>query len=309
MIKLDNGDSGRSGTSIRFEMISANGHPFEVVTCGEGHRLALCLHGFPEHALSWRNQMPLLAGLGYRVWAPNQRGYGKSYRPQGVSKYRVERLIEDVAGLIDASGAKETVLIAHDWGAVVAWIFAARQIRPLDALIIMNVPHPQCYMERLFRSSQIFRSWYIYFFQLPRIPEWFLTLRHAAMVERAVLRSSSKPQEFPRDLLQVFRDNASQPGAMTAMLNWYRALLRGGSAIRQLRQKFPVIITRTLMIWGEDDVALSKATTYDTHRYVSDLTLRYLPGVSHWVQQDATEAVNAMMKSFLLGEAVPMAQV
>ena len=199
--------------AVRFELIEANGHSFEVATCGQGDRLALCLHGFPEHALSWQNQLPLLAGLGYRAWAPNQRGYGKSFRPRGVSEYRIEKLMEDVAGLIDVSGARQTVLIAHDWGAVVAWSFAARQIRPLDALIIMNVPHPQCYLNRLLRSSQIFRSWYIYFFQLPRIPEWLLTRRHAALVERAILRSSSSPEKFPRDLLQIFRDNASTPGA------------------------------------------------------------------------------------------------
>lgn len=291
---------------IRFDFVQANGLKFEVAMCGQGESLAICLHGFPEHALCWRDQLPVLAQLGYRAWAPNQRGYGNSSRPQKVSDYSIDKLIADVAGLIDASGAKRTILIGHDWGAIVAWAFAALQVRPLDALIIMNVPHPACYFSRLFRSSQFFKSWYIYFFQLPWLPEWLLTRRKSRAVSGMVLRSSSNRQNFPRDLLDVFQQNAQSPGAVTAMLNWYRAAFRRG--LRRggrVRRDFPLIHTRTLMIWGEEDAALDKSTTYDTGRYVTDLTLRYLPGVSHWVQQDATEAVNQMMTCFLTGKPVP----
>ena len=291
-------------SEINFEFVSANGLTFEVATCGQGDSLALCLHGFPEHALSWRDQLPVLAGLGYRAWAPNQRGYGKSSRPKKVSDYGIEHLMNDVAGLIDASGAKRTVLIGHDWGAVVAWAFATRQVRPLDALIIMNVPHPMCYFDRLFRSVQLFKSWYIFFFQLPWLPEWLLTRRKCRAVSGMVLRTSSNREKFPRDLLDIFQQNAQSPGAVTAMLNWYRAAFRRG-ARRQSRKGFPQINTRTLMIWGEEDAALDKSTTYGTDRYVTDLTLRYLPGVSHWVQQDATETVNEMMTCFLTGKPVP----
>jgi len=291
-------------SEIRFEFVPANGQTFEIAMCGEGDNLALCLHGFPEHALSWRDQMPVLARVGYRVWAPNQRGYGKSSRPTKVSDYAIDHLMSDVAGLIDASGAKRTVLIGHDWGAVVAWAFATRQVRPLDALIIMNVPHPMCYFNRLFRSAQFWKSWYIFFFQLPWLPEWLLTRRKSRAVSGMVLRTSTNREQFPRDLLDVFQQNAQSPGAVTAMLNWYRAAFRRG-AMRQRRRGFPQIHTRTLMIWGEEDAALDKSTTYGTDRYVTDLTLRYLPGVSHWVQQDATEAVNEMMACFLTGKPVP----
>lgn len=295
---------GRTDYPVEFEFVPANGQTFEVAMCGEGDNLALCLHGFPEHALSWREQLPVLARLGYRAWAPNQRGYGRSSRPAKVADYAIENLMADVAGLIDASGAKRTVLIGHDWGAVVAWAFATRQVRPLDALIIMNVPHPMCYLQRLYRSAQFFKSWYIFFFQLPWLPEWLLTRRKARAVSGMVLKTSTNRDKFPRDLLDVFQQNAQSPGAVTAMLNWYRAAFRRG-AMRQRRAGFPVIHTRTLMIWGEEDTALDKSTTYDTHRYVSDLTLRYLPGVSHWVQQDATEAVNEMMTCFLTQKPVP----
>jgi len=303
---LSQGLEKRRDEAIRFEFVPTNGQTFEVAMCGQGEDLALCLHGFPEHALSWREQLPVLARLGYRAWAPNQRGYGRSSRPKKVSDYDIEKLTADVAGLIDASGAKRTVLIGHDWGAVVAWTFAAQRIRPLDALIIMNVPHPVCYLERLFRSAQFFKSWYIYFFQLPWLPEWLLTRRNARAVSGMVLRSSTNREKFPRDLLDVFQRNGQIPGAVTAMLNWYRAAFR--RAMRRgglMRNDFPLIHSRTLMIWGEEDAALDKSTTYDTARYVTDLTMRYLPGVSHWVQQDATQAVNEMMICFLTGKAVP----
>ncbi len=274
-------------------MIEAGGLTFEVATCGEGDRLALCLHGFPAHALAWRDLLPLLARRGYRAWAPNQRGYGSSGRPLGVSSYNIEKLTDDVAALIDASGARETVLIGHDWGAAVAWTFASRKVRPLKALIVMNVPHPKCYLEKLFRSTQVFKSWYIFFFQIPWLPEWLLSRRHATLIEKMIDRSSNR-DTFPPDLRQIFRDNAARPGALTAMLNWYRAAFRNAA-----RQDFPVIDVPTLMIWGEADVALNKSTTYDTHRYVSNLTLKYLPGVSHWVYQEAPDTVNAMVEEFL----------
>ena len=130
--------SPESGIAIKW--VEANGLTFEVAEAGEGDKLALCLHGFPEHSISWRHQLPMLADNGYTAWAPNLRGYGNSARPDSMAAYAIEDLMEDVAGLIDASGARETVLIAHDWGAVIAWYFAIRQIRPLEKLIICNVP-------------------------------------------------------------------------------------------------------------------------------------------------------------------------
>lgn len=145
--------------------VDANGLRFEVDTCGTGDRLALCLHGFPEHSFSWRYQLPLLAELGYRAWAPNLRGYGNSSRPEGVEAYDLEHLMADVAGLIDASGCQEVVLLAHDWGAVIAWHFAIRRIRPLTHLIICNVPHPGPARQALRRGlAQLKKSWYIFFF-------------------------------------------------------------------------------------------------------------------------------------------------
>jgi pimeloyl-ACP methyl ester carboxylesterase len=297
-----------SQQEIRTEFVEANGLRFEVNMCGEGDKLALCLHGFPEHAYSWRYQLPLLAELGYTAWAPNLRGYGKSSRPPYMEDYSVENLMEDVGGLVDASGCKSVVLIAHDWGAVVAWLFAIRKIRPLEKLIIMNVPHPGPASKAMKSGfTQLRKSWYIFFFQIPWLPEFLFGLNNAKGIGDAIRNSSEDESRFPEEDLQVYRDNANQPGALTAMINWYRGLLRGGGAKRQADLGYPVIEVPTLMVWGEEDVALSKATTYGTEEYVSDFRIRYLPRVSHWVQQEAPEAVNAMVEAFLKEEPIPYA--
>jgi pimeloyl-ACP methyl ester carboxylesterase len=292
---------------ISTEFVDANGLRFEVDKCGNGDKLALCLHGFPEHSFSWRYQLPMLADLGYQAWAPNLRGYGNSSRPEGVSAYAIEYLLEDVAGLIDASGCSEVVLLAHDWGAVIAWYFAIRQLRPLQQLVICNVPHPQA-AARDFSWSQLKKSWYIFFFQIPGLPEK-LFLRNDGKAMAEVMRSSAVDKSrFPDEVGEVYRRNAMRPGALTAMINYYRALFFGGGAKRQRDLGFPVIETPTLMVWGEDDVALTKETTYGTEMYVRDLTIRYLPRVSHWVQQEQPEVVNTMISNFLSGETVPELQ-
>ncbi len=290
---------------IQTRTVYANGCEFEVDVCGDGAKLALCLHGFPEHSISWRHQLPMLADEGYTAWAPNLRGYGNSARPDSMAAYAIEDLMEDVAGLIDASGAVETTLIAHDWGAVIAWYFAMRQVRPLEKLVICNVPHPGAMSSGGFSFEQLKRSWYIFFFQIPGLPERMLGREGAKGVGEMIRNSACNPNLFPDELVDVYSRNAAQPGALTAMVNYYRALVRGGGARRQQQQGFPIIRTPTLMVWGEEDVALTKETTYGTESFVEDLTIRYLPRVSHWVQQDAPEAVNAMMRAFLNNEPVP----
>jgi epoxide hydrolase 4 len=289
-----------------YQTIRANGIDFNVATAGSGERLALCLHGFPESSYSWRYQMPLLAQLGYRVWAPDLRGYGGSSRPKGVDAYALENLEEDVAALIEASGAKEIVLVGHDWGAVIAWYYAMFGRQPISKLIIMNVPHPALMEKGLRTRRQLAKSWYIFFFQLPWIPEWGLARRGCEAIGRAFRDMAVDKSRFPDEVLRIYRDAAAAPGALTAMLNYYRALIRG---LRRTRRRgIAPVNTPTLMIWGEVDAALGKELTYGTEKYVGNLTLRYLPNVSHWVQQEAPETVNAMIEAWLLGRSVPYAQ-
>lgn len=284
---------------LRTEIIQANGLQFEVLTCGTGDTLALCLHGFPEVALSWREQMRELANIGYRVWAPNQRGYGRSSRPPRMQDYAIEYLMDDVAGLIDASGARRVVLLGHDWGGIVAWCFATRKLRPIKRLVIINVPHPACFSRSLRRPGQMLRSWYVAAFQIPMLPEWILARKHARAVGDAMLHSSTAPERFPPDLVEATCSNAAQPGALKAMVDWYRALVRGGGLQRQLGLGFPQIEVPTLLLWGEEDNFLAKYTTDGTEEFVRNLTMRYLPGVSHWVQQDASERCNNELCWFL----------
>ena len=289
---------------VRHEFVEANGLRFHVAEAGAGERLALCLHGFPECWYSWRFQIPLLAKLGYRVWAPDLRGYGESDRPAGVEAYAVEHLLDDVAGLIDASGARQITLLAHDWGAIIAWYFAMRKQRALERLVIMNVPHPAPASRELRRPRQMLRSWYALFFQIPWLPEALLGARGCRGVGQALRQGVSNPEHMDEAALAVFREAASRPGALTAMINYYRALLRGGGR-RQLELGNPVIETPTLMIWGEQDLALTVETTLGTEAYVRDLTLRYLPHASHFVQQDDPETVNTALEAWLSGASVP----
>lgn len=297
---------------IRTRLIDANGLTFEVfeaVAAGTSpDRLALCLHGFPEHAHAWRHQLPALARLGYRAWAVNLRGYGRSSRPPRVNDYAIEHLLTDVAALIDASAAGSATLIAHDWGAVIAWYFAMRRIRPLTHLVIMNVPHPGP-MAREVRNNpeQRRKSWYALFFQIPVLPEKLMGRNDAAAIARIFSEGTVAEGSISDEDAEVFASNARQPGALRAMVDYYRALIRGGGARRQAAMGLPAIDVPTLLIWGEQDVALCKASTYGTEAWVKPLTLRYLPEASHWVQQDAPETVNTMLEAFLEDRPVPHA--
>jgi len=292
-----------SAQGISTEFIEAEAMCFETFTCGnaDSEHLALLLHGFPEHAYSWRYQIPLLARLGYRVWAPNQRGYGNTTRPREKAAYKIEHLLADVAALIDRSGAKSTTLIGHDWGGIVAWLFAIRGLRPLDRLVVMNLPHPTRFHQALQKPEQRKRSRYAAFFQLPWIPEWLFRARGARMIGEAFRGMAVDKSRFPDEVLDVYRAQALQPGALTAMLNWYRA----NRFDMSFAEVAPVLETPTLLIWGEEDTALGKEMTFGTDEFVHDLTLRYLPRVSHWVQQEAPEAVNEILEAWLVGADVP----
>lgn len=290
--------------------VAANGLDFEVDQLGTGEKLALLLHGFPESKFSWRAQLPVFAARGYTAWAPNLRGYGNTTRPRGKAAYTVDHLCADVAGLIDAARARgitgPVTLIAHDWGGIVGWTFAIEQGRPLDRFIIMNIPHPVLMGRGLRTWKQLRRSWYMFFFQIPWLPEFLLGARRAEAIGRAFRDMAVDKSRFPDNVLDEYRNNAVKPGALTAMLNYYRANIFS----RRNRGRWasaPVLETPTLMIWGEEDTALGKELTTDTHTLVRDLTLRYLPRVSHWVQQEAPETVNAMVAAWLDGHPVPQA--
>ncbi len=278
-------------TGMRTRTVDANGITFEVIEDGEGDRLALLLHGFPEHAVSWRHQMAPLAALGYRVWAPNLRGYGRTTRPPRIADYALPVLLDDVAALIDAARPRETVLVGHDWGGVLAWCLAATRRRPLRRLAILNAPHPTVFRAALRRPAQLRRSWYVALFQVPALPEHLLRANDAA-----ALRRMFAPLALPPDVLATYIGQIGEPGAATAMLNWYRALRLPAARVAGLDR---VIETPTLVVWGERDVALDLSCLNGLDRVVRDLRIQRLPGVSHWVQGEAPAALNDLLGGFL----------
>ncbi len=298
---------GQAVDPLTYERIDLGDVELDVAVANRGgpRGLALLVHGFPESAFSWRYQIDALADAGYEVWAPNTRGYVGSSKPPKVRDYSMDRLLGDLGALIDRSGRERVTLVGHDWGAAQAWAFAMRRVRPLERLVIMNVPHPACMMRELRRPRQLARSWYILYFQIPWLPERILTARRAAATAKAFTDMAEDESRFPPEVIEVYRAGWLKPQAMRSMINYYRAALRGARAER--RHGFPVIDVPTLLVWGLADHALRRETTDGTDDYVEDLTMRFLPGVSHWVQQEAPETVNEILLAWLDGSDPPEA--
>jgi pimeloyl-ACP methyl ester carboxylesterase len=287
--------------------VDANGLRFHVRAQGSGDRLALCLHGFPELSYSWRHQLPVLAKLGFRAWAPDSRGFGETSRPPRTRDYAIERQIDDAAALIEAAGVRKATVIGHDIGGFTAWHLAMRRPELVERLVVMNMAHPGPLAREQFSFEQIGRFIYVAVFQVPGLAERLLSGDDYRRIDNAFLSSACHPERFTEADLRVYREAAARPGALRAMLAWYRAYLMGGGMLRQRRLGYPVIDAPTLMIWGEEDVAMGKACTIGTRDWVPNATLRYLPHASHWVQQDQPEVVNAMLEAWLRAERVPEA--
>jgi pimeloyl-ACP methyl ester carboxylesterase len=289
--------------SVRSRRLIANGIDFAVDEAGEGDTVALLLHGFPESRVAWHRQIPALAQLGWRVVAPDLRGYGETSRPSERAAYRIEHLTDDVAALFDQLGGRRKVLVGHDWGGVIAWQSAMQGRVKLDGLVILNAPHLEVY-RRVLRANwrQALRSWYVLFFQLPWLPERLMTAGQGAALVRGFQRQTPN---IPPQVLDIYRRNVIQPGAATAMLNYYRAnISRFGSA-----EACPVITTPTLLIWGDNDVALDVTLTEGLDAFVADLTLHRLPGISHWVEHDAADRVNALIGAWAMRKELTSALV
>lgn len=274
-----------------FLRVHANQLEFTVVTAGSGNRLVLCLHGFPESSLSWRHQMEPLAQAGYRVWAPDLRGYGDTTKPAGLDAYRLEALLEDVAALIDISKAHRVILVGHDWGGIIAWYFAMRRPEKLEALIVLNAPHPACFEREIFHWRQLHRSWYMAVFQIPWLPEAVLAAGGAHLIGTIFERMRVSPVHLTDDTVRLYREQACKPGALTAMLNYYRAAIRGGGAARQRSLGYPAINLPTLVIWGLQDRALAQQNLDSLDKFVRDLTVIPLRQSGHFVHQDEPQRV------------------
>lgn len=282
---------------LEHSTIKTNGIRLHVVQAGPKSGIpVVLLHGFPEFWYGWRKQIPALVETGCRVIVPDQRGYNLSDKPKGIRSYRIEELVNDILGLIDALEYEKVNLVGHDWGAVVAWMFANGHPERLNRLSIMNVPHPDVMRRFLLRDlEQIRRSWYVFLFQLPWIPEAGMQRDNWRGAERA-LRGSGKIHTFTNEDIAKYKGAWSQPGAMTAMINWYRAVMRYQPNMKDdSRIRVP-----TLMMWGTKDFALSHRMARPSMDYVDEGNLIFFPDATHWVQHDAAEEVNHYLVDFLL---------
>lgn len=283
---------------IRHEKRLVNHIHLHCVIAGDGPLLIL-LHGFPEFWYSWRHQISVFAEH-FTVVAPDMRGYNKSDKPQHVSDYALPTLVEDIVQLIHSFDQEQAIIVGHDWGGVVAWEIALTHADVVKQLAILNVPHPRVFVQHLLTNPrQILRSWYIGFFQLPIIPELAIRSNDYASIEQALRGTAVHKEQFPDEVIATFKQAAAQPGALTSAINYYRANAQRG--LFTLSGNDPVVTAHTLVIWGEQDVALGKELNNDLRRYVPNLTLRFIPDASHWVQQDRPDLVNQYLYEFLLG--------
>jgi epoxide hydrolase 4 len=283
-------------TALEHHELTTNGVRLHVVQAGppEGE-IALLLHGFPEFWMGWAGQIDALAAAGFRVWIPDQRGYNTSDKPSGVDAYSIDVLVEDIRGLIAQAGRRQVVLLGHDWGGAVAWLLAHRYPELVSRLVIVNSPHFSVMKHKLQTDrAQRRRSWYMLFFRLPVAPELVLRFARYALLAKA-LRSTSRPGTFSEEKLARYREAWRQPRALTAMLNWYRAIFRPGKR----RVADPRISVPTLLIWGTRDTALGADMAQPSIDLCDAGSLVLLDTAGHWVLHEEPARVSALIRSFL----------
>jgi pimeloyl-ACP methyl ester carboxylesterase len=277
--------------------VPTHGITLQVETAGpDGGPPVLLLHGFPETGrLGWRRQIGPLAEAGFRVWAPDQRGYGKSDKPAGVAAYALDVLADDALGLIEATGHPAAAVVGHDWGGVVAWWLAVRHPERVRRLAILNAPHPVAFRRYILRHPrQLLRSWYAFAFQLPRLPEAGLRRRSWRGLADGLVRTS-RPGAFAASDLAEYRRSWSQPGAITAMIHWYRAALR----YPPRPPADPTVRVPTLILWGARDHFLQRGAAVASLALCADERIEWFEDATHWVQHEEPERVNRLFMEFL----------
>ena len=255
--------------------------------------VVLLLHGFPEFWYGWHRQIEPLAAAGFRVVVPDQRGHNLSSKPSGVASYAVSELVSDVIAIADQLGQEKIFLAGHDWGAAVAWSTALFHQQRIAKLAVLNVPHPSVMRKFLStRPRQFLRSWYVFFFQLPWLPEALFSAFHFRAGSQALLRSS-RPGTFSADDLAQYRAAWSQPGALTAMINWYRALFRTRVKFQDKTVRVP-----TRILWGERDAFLLTEMAQESLRYCSSGELLTFANATHWLQHEEPDRVSRILMDF-----------
>jgi pimeloyl-ACP methyl ester carboxylesterase len=264
-----------------------NGVSLHVVAGGdEDDPLVVFLHGFPEFWYEWHAYVEPFVAAGYRVLVPDQRGYNRSEKPEGVRSYRISELSGDVVDLIDTEGREHAHVVGHDWGAAVAWDLALRHPDAVDRLGIINVPHPTVF-EATLRSNltQLRKSWYMFFFQLTGVADWFVRRNEYDFMVDA-MADGAVPGTFDETDFERYRRAWSEPDALSAMLNWYRALFRHNEEPPR-----ETVTAPTLVLWGERDQALISEMAPRSVDYCEDGRLERFPNATHWLPHERPERV------------------
>jgi len=273
-----------------------NGIRLHYVEAGSGP-LVILLHGFPEFWYSWRHQLPALAEAGFRVIAPDLRGYGESAKPRGVQAYQIELLTADVLALIHHLGYSSAHIVGHDWGGGIAWSMTMQYPAAIDRLVILNCPHPAILFRQIRQPWQLLKSWYIFFFQVPWLPECLFRLNGFAALMRTFRRDPVRPDAFSAEDVERYRHALARPGALTAAINYYRAAFRRN--LGRVPPGMKPTAQPTLVIWGERDRYLDVRLLDGLNAWVPNLRVERLADASHWVQNDAPERVNPLLVEFL----------
>jgi pimeloyl-ACP methyl ester carboxylesterase len=282
--------------SVTERRLQANGLTFNVAEAGSGPPVLL-LHGFPDCWRLWRHQVPALAEAGYRVLAPDLRGFGETDKPERVEDYKMRTLVGDAVGLLDALGVDRAAVVGHDWGAALAWMVATFAPDRVSRLVAVSVGHPVSFADGDLDQKQ--RSWYMLWFQFPGVAERVLP-EHDWAVFRRWAWDGAGPGQDPDCDRQVAE--LSRPGALTAGLNWYRANVDPATFIRSgpVRSSLPPVACPTMGVWSTDDFAVAEAQMTGSQRFVTGpWQYRRLEGVSHWVPVHAPQALNRLLVDFL----------
>lgn len=280
---------------IRFGYARVDGLKLHYAEAGpEDGPPVMLLHGFPEFWAGWRHQIPALVEAGFRVIAPDQRGYNLSDKPEGIAAYDLDQLAEDVVGLADHFGISRMKLVGHDWGASVAWWLATTRPERLGRMAVLNAPHPAIWRKAMREDGQQKKkSWYVQMFRLPWLPEALMRARGWRGLSDGLV-SSSRPGTFNDDDFADYRFAWSQPGAVTAMVNWYRALLK-----KRMPQSLPRIELPVLLVWGLEDKFGAVSSAEASLALCDHAERLFIEGATHWVQHEEPERVNAALLAFL----------
>jgi epoxide hydrolase 4 len=282
--------------SLRFSFIPVNEVTLHCAEAGPGDGpLLVLLHGFPEFWFAWREYFGPLAERGFHVVAPDQRGYNLSSKPLGVEAYRLDVAAADVFALADVFGRERFQVVGHDWGAAVAWRMAGLEPKRLTTAAMLQAPHPAVW-RRAMRDDpdQRHKSRYVQILRLPWLSEMALKLGNYSALAKA-FKASVRPEAFTPEVLEAYRDAWRQPGALTAMLNWYRALYLHEPPMPEPRSLTPPI----LVMWGDrDDFGVPRLVD-ESVALCSDARLEHSPKATHWIIHDAPDAVQGELLGFL----------